>query len=183
VKTPEDSDVELLECRLTPSNINLYAGANIEAVAATAHPGDYLNLHTGHYAGFCVDESGLFGKDILIEGVQPGVFIDGQAMFEGSNWLLSNCTVPSVSVLGSNIELASCKIAGDVTVSGCSMFEALGDTIGGTLQLTNDYAVAIHVNTIAAIDAVHCSGGQISSNHCESINESNCSGLYIGGNT
>jgi hypothetical protein len=172
-----------LEARICPTNFNLYAGQSIEAIAAIAHPGDYLNLHTGHYAGFCVDKSGLFGKDILIEGVQTGVFIDGQAMFGGSNWLLSNVTAPSASVLGSNVELANCTITGNVIVSGRSLFEALGDHIQGQLLLQNVASTNVRANTISAIDAVHCTCGRITGNDCSNIRDSLCSGLYIGGNT
>jgi hypothetical protein len=172
-----------LEARICPTNFNLYAGQSIEAIAATVQPGDYLNLHAGHYAGFCVDTSGVMGKSILIEGVQPGVFLDGQAMFAGSNWLLSNVHAPSASVLGSNVELANCTITGNVTVSGCSLFEALGDNIQGKLLLQNVASMNVRANTISAIDAVHCTGGQITGNVCQNIQESVCLGLYIGGNT
>jgi hypothetical protein len=90
--------MEILEPRLAPSVTQVYPGPSAIQIAVDLphQGGDLIELHAGHYAGFCADQSGTLNNHITIEAAGDGpVLIDlgGPAMFAGSHWYLKGVTI------------------------------------------------------------------------------------------
>jgi hypothetical protein len=193
--------LEPLEPRELLSRYQVFPGANAlqAAVSRPLLPDDFVEVHTGHYQGFCADQSGALNNHITIEAFGDGPVIidqpgpvngDGSgAMFVGQHWYLKNITIQNLAGNGItdkgnfiylvNDQILNCARYG-VYASHTYRFSSIGSTIAHN-ALGGIYADAVLSFQVKSANIISSNAGP--GIECTDGCTGNIVGNFFSGNT